>query len=68
MRSRAHRRIAFGPASGEARRHLAAGQGELKRSALAADPQLRASPAAIALAEPALTIAVLVGSYLAGGR
>ena len=37
-------------------------------SALAADPQLLASLAAIAFAGPALAIAVLVGSYLRGAR
>jgi predicted ferric reductase len=41
---------------------------EHARSALAADPKLLASLAGVALAGPALAIAVLVGSYLVGGR
>jgi predicted ferric reductase len=41
---------------------------ELPASALAADAKLLASIAAVAFAGPALAIAVLVGSYLVGGR
>jgi predicted ferric reductase len=43
-------------------------QDEISPSALAADPKLLASLAAVAFAGPALAIAVLVGSYLVGGR
>jgi predicted ferric reductase len=46
----------------------AAAQDELSRSALAADAKLLASLAAVAFAGPALAIAVVVGSYLVGGR
>jgi predicted ferric reductase len=46
----------------------AAAADERPRSALAADPKLLASLAAVAFAGPALAIAVLVGSYLVGGR
>jgi hypothetical protein len=42
--------------------------GELARSGLAADAKLFSSLAAVAFAGPALAIAVLVGSYLVGGR
>jgi ferredoxin-NADP reductase len=41
---------------------------EPARSALAADPKLLASLGAVAFAGPALALAVLVGSYLVGGR
>jgi ferredoxin-NADP reductase len=43
-------------------------QDELSPSALAADAKQLASLAAVAFAGPALAIAVLVGSYLVGGR
>jgi predicted ferric reductase len=46
----------------------AAAPDELPPSALAADAKLLASLAAVAFAGPALAIAVLVGSYLVGGR
>jgi predicted ferric reductase len=43
-------------------------QDELSPSALAADAKLLASLEAVAFAGPALAIAVLIGSYLLGGR
>jgi predicted ferric reductase len=46
----------------------AAAQHDLPPSGLAADPKLLASVAAVAFAGPALAIAVVVGSYLVGGR
>jgi predicted ferric reductase len=46
----------------------AAAPDELPPSALAADAKLLASLAAVAFAGPALAIAVLLGSYLLGGR
>jgi predicted ferric reductase len=46
----------------------AAAPDELPPSALAVDAKLLASLAAVAFAGPALAIAVLVGSYLVGGR
>jgi predicted ferric reductase len=46
----------------------AAAPDELPPSALAADAKLLASLAAVAFAGPALAVAVLVGSYLVGGR
>jgi hypothetical protein len=51
-----------------ARTQAPARAGELARSGLAADPKLFALLAAVAFAGPALAIAVLVSSYLAGGR
>jgi predicted ferric reductase len=46
----------------------AAAHDELPPSALAADPKLLGSLVAVAFAGPALAIAILIGSYLVGGR